>query len=283
MFGQETSGGHRVRGTSIAAVIIVIAVLTCWTAEAAPVAVRLPERAVHAHLLLRSLSGETIGEGDVTQVVKARDVVESHLVLRFKDGSLHDEKVVFSQQRVFKMIRYRLIQRGPSFPEQIEVSIERGSAEYKVRSQAGKGKEEVLTGRFDVPNDTYNGMLVVLLKNLPEGANEPVNVLAFTPAPQVIKLQLLFIGEQTVGVGDLSTKARRYVLKPQIGQLQELFAKLSGRLPADFHIECSMLADKVPSFVEMEGPLQLMGPTVRIELVSPRPSSTPKDKKTAAD
>jgi hypothetical protein len=262
---------------------MVLAVLVYCAVEAAPVAVRSPERAVHGHLLLRSLSGETIGEGDVTQVVKAREVVESHLVLRFKDGSLHDEKVVFSQQRVFKMIRYRLIQRGPSFPEQIDVSIDRGSAEYKVRSQAGKGKEEVLTGHFDLPNDTYNGMLVVLLKNLPEGANEPVNILAFTPAPQAIKLQLLFIGEQTVGVGDLSTKTRRYVLKPQIEQLQELFGKLSGRLPADFHLECWILADKVPSFVQLEGPLQLMGPTVRIELVDPRPSSTPKDKKMAAN
>ena len=267
------------RSTSIASAVMVLAVLVYSAAEAAPVAVRSPERAVQGHLLLRSLSGETIGQGDVTQVVKARDVVESHLVLRFKDGSLHDEKVVFSQQRVFKMIRYRLIQSGPSFPEQIDVSIDRGSAEYSVRSQAGKGKEEVLTGRFDVPNDTYNGMLVVLLKNLPEGANEPVNILAFTPAPQVIKLQLLFVGEQTVGVGDLSTKAKRYVLKPQIGQLQDLLGKLSGRLPADFHLECLMLADKAPSFVQLEGPLQLMGPTVRIELVNPRPSATPKDKK----
>ena len=58
----------------------------------------------------------------MTQVVKEGDLVESQLVFRFKDGSLHDEKVAFSQQRVFTLISYRLVQRGPSFPDQLDVS-----------------------------------------------------------------------------------------------------------------------------------------------------------------
>jgi hypothetical protein len=44
-----------------------------------------------------------------------------------------------------------------------------------------------------------------------------------------------------------------------------------------------MLADKVPGFVQLEGPLQLMGPVVRIELVSPRLPARPEDKKIAAN
>jgi hypothetical protein len=60
---------------------------------------------------------------------------------------MSDEKVTFSQQRVFTMLRYHLVQRGPSFPDQIEISIDRSTAEYKVRSKAGAdGKEEVLSG-----------------------------------------------------------------------------------------------------------------------------------------
>ena len=51
----------------------------------------------------------------MTQVVKEGDLVESRLVFRFKDGFLHDEKVAFSQQRVFTLISYRLLQHGPSF------------------------------------------------------------------------------------------------------------------------------------------------------------------------
>ena len=87
---------------------------------------------------------------------------------------------------MFTLISYRLLQRGPSFPNQIDVSIDRGTAEYKVRSKAGEdGKEEVLTGEFDLPKDAYNGMLIMMLKNLPKGADETVSVLAFTPEPQV--------------------------------------------------------------------------------------------------
>ncbi len=88
---------------------------------ASPVAVRFPEGMTHGFLLVRSLVGEIIGQGEMTQVVKEGDLVESRLVFRFKDGFLHDEKVAFSQQRVFTLISYRLLQHGPSFPDPIEI------------------------------------------------------------------------------------------------------------------------------------------------------------------
>ena len=268
----------------MAAILVVLAVLVYSPAHAAPVAVRFLEGVAHGYLLVHSLGGETIGQGELTQVVKEGDLVESQLVINFKDGSLHEEKVAFSQQRVFTMLRYHLIQRGPSFPDQIDVSIDRGTAEYKVRSQAGKdGREEVLTGHFDLPNDVYNGMFVVVLKNLPKEANATVNVLAFTPSPQAIQLKLNFIGEQTVHIADLSSKAKHYVFKPQIGKIRQFFGKLTRQLPADFHYDCWILTDKVPAFVQFEGPLQIMGSIVRIELVSPRLSAKPEDKRISAN
>jgi Thiolase, C-terminal domain len=51
--------------------------------------------------------------------------------------------------------------------------------------------------------------------------------------------------------------------------IRELLGKAAGKLPAQFQYDCWVLADEVPSFVKFEGPLQLMGPIVRIELVSP--------------
>ena len=272
--------GRREAWTTVA-VIIAITGLVCLPADAAHIAVRFPEGIAHGFLLVRSLAGETIGQGEMTQVVKEGDLVESHLVFTFKDGSLHDEKVTFSQQRVFTMLRYHLVQRGPSFPDQIEVSIDRRTAEYKVRSKAGEeGKQEVLAGAFTLPDDVYNGIFVTMLLNLPKGASETVSFLAFTPAPEVIKLELYLMGEHPVRIGDQTRKAVQYVFKPDVGMIRELLGKAAGKLPAQFHYDCWVLADEVPSFVQFEGPLQLMAPIVRIELVSPHLLTKPEDKKT---
>ena len=271
--------GRRGAGTYVA-VLLALAVLAYSSANAAPVAVRFPEGMAHGFLLVRSLTGEIVGQGEMTQVVKEEDLVESRLIFNFKDGSLHDERVTFSQQRVFTMLRYRLTQRGPSFPDKIEVSIDRSTAEYNVRSKTGQeGKEEVLTGAFTLPKDVYNGIFVTMLLNLPKGASETVSFLAFTPKPEVIKLELLPMGEHSVRIGNLSQKAVLYVFKPDIGMIRELLGKITGKIPAQFHYNCWILSDEVPSFVQFEGPLQLMGPIMRIELVSPRLLIKTEDEK----
>ncbi len=274
---------HRQVWIAVAVIIAMIGLMGS-PAGAVPIAVRFPEGIAHGFLLVRSGSGEIIGHGEMTQIVKERDLVDSHLVFNFKDGSLHDEKVTFSQQGVFSMHRYHLVQRGPSFPDQIEVSIDRRTAEYKVRTRAGEeGKEEVLAGAFTLPKDVYNGIFVTMLLNLPKGASEMVNFLAFTPAPEIFKLELLLTDEQhTVQIDEQSRKALHYVFKPDIGMIRELLGKATGRIPAHFHYDCWILADEVPSFVQFEGPLQLMGPIVRIELVSPRLLTKPEEKKTSS-
>ena len=271
--------GHRGAGTCVA-VLMALATLAYSSADAAPIEVRFSEGTAHGFLLVRSLTGEIVGQGEMTQVVKEGDLVESHLIFNFKDGSLHDERVTFSQQRVFTMLRYRLTQRGPSFPDQIEVSIDRSTAEYKVRSKTGQeGKEEVLTGAFTLPKDVYNGIFVTILLNLPKGASETVSFLAFTPRPEVIKLELLPMGERTVRIGNQSQKSVQYVFKPDIGMIREFLGKATGKIPAKFHYNCWILSDEVPSFVQFEGPLQLMGPIMRIELVSPRLFIKAEDEK----
>ncbi len=278
-YRPHTVVGYRGASAGLALVMALVA-LVCGSADAATVAVRFSEGATHGFLLVRSLAGEIIGQGEMTQVVKEGDLVESHLVFNFKDGSLHDERVTFSQQRVFTMLHYHLVQRGPSFPDQIDVSVDRSAAEYNVRAKTGEdGKETVLTGPFTLPKDVYNGIFVTMLLNLPKGASETVNFLAFTPKPEVIKLELFLMGEQTVRIGDLSRKAVQYSFKPDIGMIRELLGKATGKIPAQFHYDCWILSDEVPSFVQFEGPLQLMGPIVRIGLMSPRLSIKPEDEK----
>jgi hypothetical protein len=71
----------------------------------------------------------------------------------------------------------------------------------------------------------------------------------------------------------------QYIFTPQIGMIKEFFGKALGKLPAKFHYACWIMADNIPSFVQFEGPLQLMGQIMRIELVSPRLSIKPEDAK----
>ena len=259
--------------------IIAAFFVTLSETEARPIAVRFLEGLTHGFLLVRSSAGEIIGDGEVTQVMK-EGVAESRLVFRFKDGSLHDERVAFSQQRVFTLIRYQLVQRGPSFPEQMDVTVDRATSKYEVRSRMRENdNEKVLAGDIDLPKDAYNGMIVTTLLNLPKASSESVQVLAFTPKPMAIPLELSFVGEQIIRVGEQSRKALQYTFKPDIGPIKKFLGKVLGKLPADFHYDCLILADDVPSFVRFQGPLQLMGPILSIELTSPQAAVQPGDQK----
>lgn len=56
------------------------------------------------------------------------------------------------------------------------------------------------------------------------------------------------MGEHTVRIGDLSRKAVQSSFKPDIGTIRELL----GKIPAQFHYDCRILDDEVPSFVQFE-------------------------------
>jgi hypothetical protein len=187
------------------------------------------------------------------------------MTFHFKDGSLYDETVTFSQQRIFTMVAYRLVQRGPSFPEAVDVSLERKTAHYTTRSTS-KGKEDVSDGRIELPPDVYNGMVAMLLKNLPPGQSEAVHYIAFTPTPRLIQVDLVVAGNQRVLVGDQARQAVLYAVKPKLGRVFGFFAALLGKTPADY--ACVILAKDVPAFVRCDGPLFLNGPIWRIELTT---------------
>jgi hypothetical protein len=200
-------GGHRGAIAGLA-ILIAIAARMSIPAEAAPIEARFPEDETHGNLLVRSLAGEIIGRGEMTQVIRDGDLVEYRLVFLFKDGSLHDEKMIFSQLGVFMMVSYRLVQRGPSFPEQLDVSIERGRGNTLCDPKRGRKRKRMCwLGQTALPKDVYNGMSITVPKNLQKGADEMVSILAFTPAPQIINVQLLAIEGEHVHIGDRSSKA----------------------------------------------------------------------------
>jgi hypothetical protein len=248
--------------------LALLAALCAQSAAAEPVAVRFPEGVTHGFLALRTADGGLIAAGDLTQLAR-RGEVESRTVFHFKDGSLWDETVVFSQERVFTLQSYRLLQKGPVFLEDSEVSLERAGAKYRVTTTAREGaKEAVLDGAFDLPPDTYNGMVVTVAKNLPRGARETVHLLVFTPTARLIQLEIAPAGEHKVLVGQLVKSATHYVLTPKLGPWLKLLSTLAGRVPPDSH--AWIFTDDAPSFVRFEGPLHSAGPVWYMELTSPR-------------
>jgi len=234
---------------------------------AAPVPVRFLEGLTHGFLVLRTLDGALIASGDLFQSARSGEV-ESRMLLHFKD--LFEEKVVFTQQRVFTLKDYRLMQRGPAFTDDTEISLERATGKYRVKSKGHKdGKEEVHEGTLDLPLDVYNGgMILTVAKNLPKGASETVHTVAFTPKPRLIQLELTPAGEQKVLVGALARTATDYVFKPKLGVLLKLAATVLGRVPPDSH--AWIVASDMPAFVRFDGPLSITGSVWRLEPTLPR-------------
>jgi len=265
--GSDRSRPSRLALRPAAFFLTLLVVFFSWqgVAKAAPVPVRFSEGMVRGFLTLSDSGGVRIGSGDFLQVNRDGRV-ESRTVLHFLDGSLHDETAVFTQERTFVLKSYRLQHKGPAFREDLEVSLERGTGKYLVKVRPHGGPEQVLTGKLDLPLDVYNGMVPTAVKNLVKGARETVHIVAFTPAPRVLELEITPTGEDKMRAGSLQMAATHYLLKAKLGLLK-IPAALLGRLPPDNHLW--IVTDDVPAFVKFQGPLATEGPIWRIELTSP--------------
>jgi hypothetical protein len=244
------------------------AALCAAPVAADPVAVRFTEGVTHGFLALHTPEGAFVASGDLLQVVR-HGAVESRMLFRFKDGSVLDERVVFSQERVFMLQSYRLLQHGPVFDEDTEISMERKTGKYRVKTMArASAKESVLEGTIELAPDTYNGMVLNIAKNLRQGESETIHFVAFTPTARLIQLEVSPAGEHKVLVGDLAKSATHYVFKPKPGAWLTALSTLLGRMPPDSH--AWIVTDEVPAFVRYVGPLHSMGPVWHLELTSPR-------------
>ena len=234
---------------------------------AEPVAVRLTEGVVRGFLSLRTLDGTLIANGDLIQFARG-DRVTSRLVFRFKDGSIRDETAIFSQGRTFRLLRNHLVQRGPSFPQPLDVSIDAVSGQVTVRYTDDDGEQGVATEKMDLPPDLANGMTLTLLKNIrPDATPTALSMLVSTPKPRLVKLAISTAGQDTFSTAGAARTATHYVVKIEIGGVAGFIAPLIGQQPPDSHVW--ILQGEAPAFVKSEGPLFAGGPVWRIELVSP--------------
>jgi hypothetical protein len=240
-----------------------------------PIAVRQREGALHGFLALRTLEGEVLGGGDLVQSVEG-DRIVSRLTFRLRDGSVHDESATFSQGRQFRLVSYRLVQRGPAFPHPLELKMDaKGRVEVRYEDD---GETKVVSERLDVGPSVANGLVPILLRNLPAAAREVrLPMVAATPKPRLVTLAVETAGEEvSFEVAGTPRKATRYRVKVDIGGISGLLAPIVGKQPPDTHVWIS--AGPGPAFLKSEGPMFVGGPVWRIELTAPRfPPATPTE------
>jgi hypothetical protein len=230
-----------------------------------PVAVRYAEGMVHGFLHLSTAGGRPLADGDLLQIPRERHL-ESRMIFHFSDSSYFEETVTYTQHDVFRMLSYHLVQRGPAFERDLDARLE-ANGHYVVKARShDDGKLEEHEDTLDLPSDVANGLPIILLKNLKAGEAHTVHLVAFTPKPRLIGLELTPVAKSHVTVGRQREATTEYALKPRLGFFTSIFAALLGKTPPDSHVW--IVTEDVPAFVKFEGPLY-MGPVWRIELAAP--------------
>jgi len=131
---------HHILSTVTIVLLAGLALIPQRAIWAEPIVVRNTQGFTHAFLVLRTLDGKSIADGDLMQTTKA-DRVTDHLVFHFKDRSLYDETVVFTQHGTFRLLADHLIEKGASFTRQMDASLDAAPGRVTTHYTDEGGKE----------------------------------------------------------------------------------------------------------------------------------------------
>ncbi|MFZ1159469.1 MAG: hypothetical protein WAO10_16915 [Candidatus Sulfotelmatobacter sp.] len=255
------------RTQSLAIFLISVCFLGGVSMSASPVAVRYKEGLVHGFLVLGTLDGNPIAEGDLAQVARGNRVT-SQLLFRFKDGSRQEETTVFSQRGNFRLISYHLVQKGPAFKHAMDELVTASTGQVTVRYTDDDGKQKVENAHLKLPPDLANGLVPTLLKNLPPGATQAeFSMLVAAPKPRVVKLMITADGTEPFSLVGSGREGSRYAVKVDIGGLAGVIAPILGKQPPDSHVW--ILRGEAPAFLKSETMFYIGGPMWLVELASP--------------
>jgi hypothetical protein len=198
-------------------------------ASAAPVQVKYKEGVTHGFLILSTEEGTAIAYGDSTEVVRGNNVT-AHLSYHFKDGSLEQEDLVFSQRGTFRLITYHRIEKGPSFKNhEEELSVDARSGQVNVKYTDDKGKEKFESERMKLPPDLANGLVLTMLKNVPDNAKTELSYVVATPKPRIVKLEATPVGTEPYTIVGSKREALHFAIKVDIGGVAGVIAPLVGK------------------------------------------------------
>jgi len=256
------------RRLALYAGLAIVSLLAPSIVRSDDVLVRHQRGALHGFLVLRTPDGALIAEGDSTQVASGSHVTNK-TQFHFKDGSTYQETAIFSQSKSFRLQNYHLIERGPSFPNPVEVFIDCLRGQVEVRSQDEKGHDKVIKQHMNLPSDLANGILFTMLENLqPGSAKTTVSLLVTTPKPRIVRVNISPSGtKDPFWIGNSKYEAMRYVLKIDIGGIAGKVAPLVGKQPPDSQV---WIFDGTPPLaLKFAGQLVEGGPIWQMELAAP--------------
>jgi hypothetical protein len=263
---QASACRRRFRIVLVAAAVMSVGAGSRWRVHADPVPVRFAEGVSRGFLRLRAANGTALADGELSQR-QAGPQVTSRLTFRFRDGSLYDETTVFLQQQHFRLVTEHVVQRGPAFPQALDMFIDAKSGNVTVRYADGD-EQKVESAHFDLPADLANGLIVTLLKNARRGAPpKSFPYVAAAPKPRIVKLVIAAAsGRERFVTGDLAVVATHYVVKVDLGPITGALASVAGKQPPDSHVW--IVDGEAPTFVAAEQPFFSGGPLWRIELAA---------------
>lgn len=242
----------------------ILAIVTS-AALADPVAVRHPQGSLRGFLLLKDTDEKILASGESVQSL-AGGRVTSVLTFHFRDGSLYQETAVYSQQRVFRLLHYQQIEKGPAFKTPQTLTLD-AAGKVTVTYSDKDGKEKTESEQMKLPPDLANGLVPLLLANLDPAQPTTFSFVAATPKPKLVQLKISNSGQDSFTIGGVPNKATRFLVKVDLGPITGTVAKVVGKQPPPTQVWIGLGA--VPNFLKSEGPLFEDAPLWRIELASP--------------
>jgi len=228
-------------------------------------------------LILRDEGGTPIAYGDLQQVV-TKNYVMDDMKFKFNDGSFYEEITKFTQRGVFHVISDHVVQRGPSFKQQVDSLVDGATGNVTVSSRDEKGKQKKQIKHLELPSDLANGLLMTIAKNLdPSAPSTIVSMVAGSTSPQIVKVKYSPQPEAIFHVGPMPYKAQHYLVKIEITGVKGKVAPLVGKQPKD--IEMWLAKSESPTFLKFRGQMYEDGPIWEMELAAPRDGAPAEKEK----
>lgn len=222
--------------------------------------------AIRGFLVLKDENGKEIAVGDEINEVQG-NVIKSRTTFRFHDGSVDDEETVYRQGTTFQLIRDHRIQKGPSYPKPSDVTIDVAKNDVSW-VETSDNKTQTKSQHMNLPHDLANGMVPLLVQNLPRGATElKLPYLAVDSKPRIVTLIIKPDGNDKILIGADGRRADRFNVHTDIGGITGVVAQVVGKQPPD--IKLWSAGEPVSSFVRMEGPFYENGPVWTVLLAAP--------------